>query len=89
MQLPREIGARQQHARTVERSTVLEQLHDASPRNSAGVRSMRRPNRASRPAVDGPTVQMRTPFRSRMSPIASSRSMKWSTPLALVKISQS
>ena len=27
-------------------------------------------------AVDGPTVQMRTPFRSRMSPLASSRSMK-------------
>ena len=48
----------------------------ASLRNSAGVESMRMPKRASRAAVDGPTVQMRTPFSSRTSPIASSRSMK-------------
>ena len=44
---------------------------------------------AAREAVDGPIVQMRTPFRSRTSLVASSRSMKYSTALALVNTIQS
>ena len=42
-----------------------------------------------RDAVDGPMVQMRTPFSSRTSLVASSRSMKYSTPLPLVNTIQS
>ena len=47
------------------------------------------PYRATREAVDGPIVQMRTPFSSRTSLVASRRSMKYSTPLPLVNTIQS
>ncbi len=65
-------------------------LATASDRFSEGTASTWRWKRVSRSAVGGPMAHSFGPLRSRMSrDCAMNRSMKWSTPFALVKTIQS
>ena len=66
--LAADVGARQQHARAVERAALRHaRATTASARNSSGTRSTLRPYRASRSAVPVPTAHSRGPFSARTS----------------------
>ena len=80
-QLAGDVGARQQEALALQRPRCARAPRRTRLRRGTRPASDRRGCRSacSRAAVDGPTVQSRTPFRSRTSPAASSCAMKWST----------